>query len=73
MLSSNLLKSKISMLRVGGLIETNFQLLMLSYNLLKSKIPMLEGGSSGNQFPTFDAEFKFTKIQKFHVEGGGAH
>ena len=28
----------------GGLVETNFQLLMLSSNLLKSKIPMLRAG-----------------------------
>ena len=50
MLSSNLLKSKIPMLRVGGwvgeggLLETNFQLLMPSSNLLKSKIPMFRMG-----------------------------
>ena len=25
----------------------------------------------GNQFPTFDAESKFTKIQNSHVQGGG--
>ena len=30
--------------RGGGLVETNFQLLMLSSNLLKSKIPMLRVG-----------------------------
>ena len=52
-------------------METNFQLLMLSSNLLKSKIPMSGGGGvRGNQFPTFDAEFKFAKIQNSHVEGG---
>ena len=57
-------------------METNFQLLMLSPNLLKSKIPMLRvggwggGGVGGNQFPTFDAEFKFAEIQNSHVEGG---
>ena len=28
------------------------------------------GGVGGNQFPTFDAEFKFTKIQNTRVEGG---
>ena len=45
MLSLNLLKSKIPMLRVGGGVGgTNFQLLMLSSNLLKSKIPMLRVG-----------------------------
>ena len=31
----------------GGLMETNFQLLMLSSNLLKSKIPMSGGGGGG--------------------------
>ena len=29
------------------------------------------GGVRGNQFPTFDAEFKFAKIQNSHVLGGG--
>ena len=74
MLSSNLLKSNIPMLRVGeGLEKTNFQLLILSSNLLKSNIPMLRvgGGACGDQFPTFDAEFKFAKIQHSHVEGWG--
>ena len=79
MLSSNLLKSKIPMLRMGGgeeLMETNFQLLMLSSNLLKSKIPMSSGKMGGwgrvmeTKFPTFDPEFKFAKIQNSHVEGG---
>ena len=57
---------------MGGLVETNFQLLMQSSNLQKSKIPILRvgGGLVRNQFPTFDAEFKFTKIQNCHVEGG---
>ena len=56
------------MLRVGegGPVETNFQLLMLSSNLLKSNIPMsrvgLGRGAHGNQFPTFNAQFKFAKI-----------
>ena len=27
-------------------------------------------GTHGNQFPTFNAEFKFAKIQNSHVEGG---
>ena len=56
-------------------METNFQLLMLSSNLLKSKIPMSGGWGGGgwwNQFPTFDAEFKFAKVQNSHVEGGWA-
>ena len=58
----------------GGSVETNFQLLMLSSNLLKSQIPMSRVGGrevSGNQFPTFDAEFKFAKIQNSHVQGWG--
>ena len=59
----------------GGFMETNFQLLMLSSNLLKSKIPMSgEGGGvgfHGNQFLTFDAEFKFAEIQHSHVRLGG--
>ena len=41
---------------------------MLSSNLLKSKIPILWGG--GGVFPTFDAEFKFAKIQNSHFVGG---
>ena len=57
---------------VGG---SNFQLLMQSSNLLKSKIPMsgLGGGGGGFffQFPTFDAEFKFAKIQNSMSSGGG--
>ena len=53
------------------LVETNFQLLMLSPNLLKSTVPIFrEGGAHGNQFPTFDAESKFTKIQSSHLGGG---
>ena len=43
MLSSNLLKSKIPMLRLGG---GGSWKLMLSSNLLKSKIPMLGGGEA---------------------------
>ena len=65
MLSSNLLKSKIPMLRVGGGGSQN---LMLSSNLLKSKIPMLRVGGGG--VAEFDAEFKFAKIQNSYVEGG---
>ena len=30
------------------------------------------GGGWWNQFPTFDAEFKFAKVQNSHVEGGWA-
>ena len=69
MLSSNLLKSKIPMFNRGGVGGTNFQLLMLSSNLLKSKIPMSDGvgGCWWNQLSTFDAEFKFAKIQNSHV------
>ena len=62
---SNLLKSKIPMLRGGGRTHGN---LMLISNLLKSKIPMLRVGGG---LVEFDAEFKFAKIQNSHVEGGG--
>ena len=31
----------------------------------------VQGGVSRNQFPTFDAEFKFAKIQNSHVWWGG--
>ena len=55
----------------GGLVETNFQLLMLCPNLLKSQIPMSMMGlggrgevGGGKQFPTFDAESKFAKNPK---------
>ena len=63
MLSSNLLNSKIPMLKVGGLTEFDAEFkfakiqnsyvggglwnLMLSSNLLKSKIPMLRLGGVG--------------------------
>ena len=66
----------------GGVGGTNFQLLILSSNLLKSKIHMSgreegRGGGRGdwwNQLSTFDAEFKFAKIQNSHFvgEGGGS-
>ena len=52
MLSPNLLKSKIPMLRRG------LRNLMLSSNLLKSKIHMLRGGGG---LMEFDAESKFAK------------
>ena len=29
------------------------------------------GGVGGNQFPTFDAEFKFARILNSHVQDGG--
>ena len=61
MLSSNLLKSKIPILR-GGLWNS-----MMSSNLLKSRIPMLGGGLA-----EFDDEFKFAQIQNSHGGGGGA-
>ena len=49
---------------------------MLSSNLLKSKIPISGGrwggGVGGTNFSTFDAEFKFAKIQNSHFwEDGG--
>ena len=51
MLSSNLLKSQIPMLRVG---RGGLRNLMLSSNLHKSKIPMLRWVEGG--FTEFDAE-----------------
>ena len=73
MLSPNLLKSKVPIWG-GGRGGTNFQLLMLSPNLLKSKVPIFEGERGWwNQLSTFDAEFKFAKIQNSYVrwKGGG--
>ena len=68
MLSSNLLKYKIPMLRVGGWGGGGGSWnLMLSSNLLKSKIPMLRVGGG---FTEFDVEFKFAKIPNSYVEGG---
>ena len=66
-LSSNLLKSKIPMLREE---EGACGILMLSSNLLKSKIPMLRVGEWMGGLWNFDDEFKFAKIQNSHVEGG---
>ena len=64
MLSSNLLKSKISMLRVGW-GSWNFDAVFKFAKIQNSHVE--GGGAKGN----FDAEFKFAKIQNFHVEGGG--
>ena len=69
MLSSNLLKFKISMLRVGG--GGLMEFFMLSSNLQKSKIPMLSVCGRGGDSWKFDAESKFVKIQNSHVEGWG--
>ena len=55
----------------GGVGGTNFQLWMLSSNLLRSKIPISRGGGWWNQLSTFDAEFKFAKIQNSISRGGG--
>ena len=53
-------------------METNFQLLMLSPNIQSFHFSGGRGGrgAHGNQFPTFDAEFKFAKIQSSHLGGG---
>ena len=67
MVSSNLLKSKIPMLRVGG--PHGNQFLKVNFKFSKSspemKFPFLGG------LVEFDAEFKFAKIQNSRVEGGG--
>ena len=77
MLSSNLLKSKIPMLRVGwgvgGGCWKPISKFDAEFKFAKIQNSHVEGGwgeVGGNQFPTFDAEFKFTKIQNSHVEGG---
>ena len=67
MLSSNLLESKIPMLRVGG----GSRNLMLSSNLLKSKIPMLRvGGWRGVGRIRFGLGKKNYKVEIFGVGGG---
>ena len=48
-------------------MTTNFELLMLSQNLLKFQIPIMVYVGvvervSDDQFPTYDAESKFTKL-----------
>ena len=75
MLSSNLLKSKIPMLRVGGCIrgvwggftefdvELKFAIIQNSY--VEEGVFFLGGVAE------FDVEFKFAKIQNSYVEGGG--
>ena len=65
MLSSNWLKSKIPMLRVGGeggLVEFDAE-----FKFAKIQNSHFEGGG----LVEFDAEFKFAKIRNSHVEGGG--
>ena len=65
MLSSNLLKSKIPMLRVvgGGLMEFDAE-----FKFPKIQNSHVEGWGG---LMEFDAEFKFAKIQNSHGEGGG--
>ena len=55
----------------GGVVETNFQLLMLSPNLLKSQIPMSGwgGGGCGNQFPTLILSPNLLKSKKKFYKG----
>ena len=66
MLSSNLLKSKIPMLMVGGGL-TEFD---AEFKFAKIQNSHVEVGR-GWGIVEFDAEFKFAKIQNSHVEGGG--
>ena len=68
MLSSNLLKSKIPMLRVGGLGEGSWKF-DAEFKFAKIQNSHVEGGGGGGSWK-FDAEFKFAKIQNSHVEGG---
>ena len=69
MLSSNLLKSKIPMLRVGGWVGGwwNFD---AEFKFAKIQNSHVEGGLVGSLWK-FDAGFKFAKIHNSHVEGGG--
>ena len=63
MLSSNLLKSKIHMLRVegGGLTEFDAEF----------KFAKIQNSYVAEGLMEFDAEFKFTKIQNSYVGGRG--
>ena len=66
MLSSNLLKSKIPMLRVGGgLAEFDAE-----FKFAKIQNSYLEGRGKG-VLTEFDAKFKIVKIQNSYVEGWG--
>ena len=64
-----MLKSKIPMLRVGGLggglVEFDAE-----FKFAKIQNSNVEGGWGGG-LAEFDAEFKFAKIQNSNVEGGG--
>ena len=63
MLSSNLLKSQIPMLRVGGgLVEFDAE-----FKFAKIQNSHVSGRVGG--LAEFDAEFKFAEIQNSHVEG----
>ena len=64
MLSSNLLKSKIPILRGGG----GFTEFDAEFKFAKIQNSYVEGGGGSTEF---DAEFKFAKIQNSYVEGGG--
>ena len=71
--SSNLLKSKIPMFRVGwvgggGLAEFDAE-----FKFPKIQNSHVEGGVGGwvGGLVEFDAEFKFAKIQNSHVDVGG--
>ena len=64
MLSSNLLKSQIPMLK-GGLTEFDAQ-----FKFAKIQNSYVEGGVGVGGLREFDAEFKFAKIQNSYVEGG---
>ena len=61
MLSSNLLKSKIPMLRGSWKFDAEFKFAKIQNSHVEG-----EGGGSWK----FDAEFKFAQIQNSHVESG---
>ena len=67
MLSSNLLKSKIPMLRAGGWVGWGgggFTEFDVEFKFAKIQNSYVEGGGGG--FAEFDVEFKFAKIQSFY-------
>ena len=71
MLSSNLLKSKIPMLREGGWVG-GFTEFDVEFKFAKIQNSYVEEGGwvGGGGFAEFDVEFKFAKIQNSYVEGG---
>ena len=68
MLSSNLLKSKIPMLRVGGWVGSSWKF-DAEFKFAKIQNSHVDGGWVESSWK-IHAEFKFAKIENSHVEGG---